>query len=95
MRLPLFSSVPRGDTPNLIGIQDEAITNIPTVLVCPLRAGLKLTPVRVEVHRNGKSLIACPELSRPIHRSGLRYLGRLDTDVSRELMERFRALLAH
>ena len=94
MKLPLYSSTSRSDAPNLIGLQDEGIHMIPTVLVCPLRVGLKLTPARFEVVHGDRTLIACPELTRPIRRTALRPMGRLNEELSRELMARFLSLFA-
>ena len=94
MRLPLYSSTTRGDVPNLVGLQDEAIHTIPTILVCPIRVGLQLTPARFEVAHGDRTFIACPELTRPIRRAALRPMGRLSEALSSELMRRFLALLA-
>ena len=94
MRLPLYSSTARGEVPNLVGLQDEGIHTIPTILVCPIRLGLQLTPARFEITHGDRTFIACPELSRPIRRTALRPMGRLSETLSSELMERFLALLA-
>lgn len=94
MRLALYASTPRATAPNLVAVQDEVFGALPTVLVCPLKAGLALTAVRAEVFWEGKTLVACPELTRPIRRPALRFLGRLDDLTSRLVMERFQSLLA-
>ena len=95
MRLPLYSSTSRSETPNLAGLQDEAMHRIPTVLVCPLRTGLKLTHARLEIEHEKSTLIACPDLVRPIRRTALRFIGRLNEVHSREIMRLFLGLLAH
>lgn len=94
MRLALYSSVPKSTAPNLVALQDEALAALPTVLVCPLKAGIALTALRVEVRWGQDKLVACTELARPIRRTALRPFGRLDDALSREIMARFRQLLA-
>lgn len=94
MKLALYSSVPRSDAPNLVALQDEALAAVPTVLVCPLKAGVALTALRAEVSWGGQVLIACTELARPIRRTALRPMGWLDDAASRAIMDRFHRLLA-
>jgi hypothetical protein len=94
MRLALYASVPDAVAPNLVALQDEALTALPTVLVCPLRPGVALTSLRVEVPWANQSLVACTDLARPIRRSVLRPMGRLDPVLSGAIMERFLHLLA-
>lgn len=94
MRLALYSSVPRGDFPNLVALQDEALAGLPTVLVCPFKTQAARTTVRVAVQWADANYIACVELTRPIRRTVLRPIGRLDEDSSSEIVERFKALLA-
>lgn len=94
MRLALYSSVPDAAAPNLIALQDEALTALPTVLVCPLKPRIARTSLRVEIPGEKESLIACCDLARPIRRTALRQMGWLDPRFSREVMERFLALLA-
>ena len=94
MRLALYASNMRATTPNLVALQDEALSALPTVLVCPLKAGVALTAVRVEVHWRRDRLIACGELIRPIRRTALRPMGALDEATSKLIMERFLKLLA-
>ncbi len=43
MRLALYSSTADALLPNLVALQDEDLAALPTVLVCPLKAGLTLT----------------------------------------------------
>ena len=71
MRLTAYSSIAGAALPNLIALQDERLAALPTVLVCPLKGGIALTSLRVEIPWAGKSLIACPELARPIRRNVL------------------------
>ena len=66
MRLALYLSVPQGDAPNLVALQDEALAALPTVLVCPLKERIALTPLRAEIAWGERTLIACTELARPI-----------------------------
>ena len=94
MRLAVYSSVLKSAEPNLVALQDEAFSALPTVLVCPLKAGIALTALRVEVRWGPETLIACAELARPIRRTALRPLGLLDETISREIMQRFLSLLA-
>ena len=72
MKLALYASVPDTVVPNLVALQDEALTALPTVLVCPLKAGVALTALRVEVPWGNQILIACSDLARPIRRAALR-----------------------
>lgn len=94
MRLALYASVPDLVAPNLVVLQDEALTALPTVLVCPLRAGIAITALRVEVPWGDRVLIACSDLARPIRRATLRPMGWLDPVLSQAIMERFLHLLA-
>ena len=94
MKLALYSSLPKGTAPNLLALQDEALGALPTVLVCPLKTGLGMTALRLEIRWGDLVLIACPELARPIRRTALRPLGWLDAELSRQVMERFLMLLA-
>ncbi|CAN5127698.1 hypothetical protein BH20VER2_BH20VER2_18980 [soil metagenome] len=94
MRLAVYSSVAGNALPNLIALQDEVLAALPTVLVCPLRAGMAVTALRVAVAWAGEALIACPELARPIRRTGLHRRGSLDEATSEEIMHRFHLLLA-
>ncbi|CAN5517748.1 hypothetical protein BH18VER2_BH18VER2_10720 [soil metagenome] len=94
MRLVAYSSIAGAELPNLVGLQDEKLGALPTVLVCPLKGGIALTSLRVEVQWAGKSLIGCPELARPIRRTALQAKGWLEEEPSRKIMERFQLLLA-
>ena len=94
MKLGLYNSTPRGHAPNLVALQDEAFGALPTVLVCPLKAGIALTALRAEVPWQGTTLVACTDLARPIRRTALRPMGRLDDAASRLVMSRFLQLLA-
>lgn len=94
MRLALYASVPKLRVPNLVALQDEALAALPTVLVCPLKRGIALTALRVEVSWGKDVLIACCDLARPIRRAVLRPMGWLDATRSALIMERFLHLLA-
>jgi hypothetical protein len=94
VRLALYNSVASAALPNLIALQDERLAALPTVLVCPLKGGITLTALRVGISWAGESLVACPELARPIRRTALHPKGWLDEPHSREIMDRFQLLLA-
>lgn len=94
MKLDLYCSVARGDLPNLISLQDSRLDFLPTVLVCPFRSVAEETVFRVAVDWNRRQFVACTELARPIRRTGLRSMGQLDEEQSREIMRRFIGLLA-
>ncbi len=94
MRLALYASVPDFAVPNLVALQDEALAALPSVLVCPLKPGIALTALRIEVPWGNQSLIACSDLARPIRRAVLRPMGWLDPALSQAIMERFLSLLA-
>ena len=94
MNLTLCSSLPEGDTPTLLALQDELLAALPTVFVCPLKAGMELTAIRMEVPWKNLVLVACPELTRRIRRTLLRPLGTLNAHLSAEVMQRFLLLLA-
>ena len=94
MRLALYNSTTRGQSPNLVALQDEAFNALPTVLVCPLKTGIALTALRTEVLWQGEKLVACTDLARPNRRTALRPMGRLDDATSRRVMARFLELLA-
>jgi mRNA-degrading endonuclease toxin of MazEF toxin-antitoxin module len=94
VKLALYASTPGATTPNLVALQDETFAALPTVLVCPLKAGMALTALRVEAVISGETLVICTELARPIRRTALRRMGELDDENSRLVMERFLSLLA-
>ena len=94
MKLAFYASVPDLLAPNLVALQDEALTALPTVLVCPLNSGIALTSLRIEVPWGDQVLIACTDLARPIRRTILRPMGWLDPMLSRAIMERFLHLMA-
>jgi hypothetical protein len=94
MRLALYASTPRSTVPNLLALQDEALTFLPTILVCPVKPDAALTALRAEIPWHDQKLTVCTDLARPIRRTALRPLGHLDVPVSRIVMERFLQLLA-
>ena len=94
MRLALYCSTAKGAAPNLVALQDEALAALPTVLVCPLKSGVALTALRVEVRWGRETLIACTDLARPIRRTALRPFGWLDESLSRRIIVCFLQLLA-
>ena len=95
MKLQLYSSTSRSAVPNLVSLQDDIFDGLPTVLVCPFGTDLEKTLFRVEVIWNDSQFVACPELTRPIHRKALRPIGQLSETASREIMNNLLSLLAH
>ncbi len=93
MRLALYSSVSRGETPNLVSIQDERLDFLPTVLVCPFRPGAEVTDFRVEAQWRDSTFVVCPDLTRPIRRTGLRFIDHLDEAASEVILTTFQHLL--
>lgn len=94
MRLALYASTTGTAEPNLVAIQDERLGALPSVLVCPLKRGMALTALRVEVQWRNELLTACPELTRPIRRTALHPKGWLDESHSLEIMSCVQRLLA-
>lgn len=94
MRLALYASVPKIEHPNLVALQDEALSALPTVLVCPCKRDIFITGIRFELLWKGEKLIVCPDLARPIRRTSLRPMGWLDAARSEAIMDRFLQLLA-
>ncbi len=94
MKLTAYTSVAGSPLPNLVALQDEKFVVLPTVLVCPFKAGIALTALRVEVPWADELLIACPELARPIRRTALHPKGWLDETHSRQIMQQFQLFLA-
>ena len=94
MRLALYSSIASAPLPNLIVVQNEDLLTLPPVLVCPLLGDTDLTSFRVAIEWETKRLVACPELTRPIRRSGLHARGWLEEEQSQQVMDRLQLLLA-
>jgi hypothetical protein len=94
MRLQLYTSKAEATGPNLVSLQHPGLFALPTVLVCPMRSGLALTPLRIEVLWAGESYVVACDLIRPISRKALRALGELDEHTSQAIMETFSRLLA-
>ena len=93
MRLELFSSVRDKNVPNLVSLQNPKLSALPTVLVCPMKESITVTPLRVAVnYGNRKFTVAC-DLLRPIHRQVLRPAGQLDERTSREILRTFFRML--
>lgn len=95
MRLGLFSSKTGSFAPNLVALQHPRLVALPTILACPMRQGLALTPLRVEAIWAGESYTVACDLIRPINRKALRLVGELDEQASRAILETFSRLLAH
>ena len=94
MRLQLYTSKPGTSDPNLVALQHPCLAALPTVLVCPLRAGMSRTPVRVEVRWRGKSFIVACDLIRPVNRKLLRAIGEFDDGTSQAILSTFLQLLS-
>jgi mRNA-degrading endonuclease toxin of MazEF toxin-antitoxin module len=95
MRLGLFSSKAGSPLhPNLVALQHPRLNGLPTVLVCPIQSRLALTPVRIEIVWEGKTLVVACDLVRPIHRQILRPVGEVDEQTSARILETFARLLA-
>ena len=94
MRLQLYTSKAGSSDPNLVALQHRGLAALPTVLVCPLRAGISRTPVRVEARWGGKSFIVACGLIRPVNRKLLRAIGELDEATSQAIVSTFLRLLA-
>ena len=94
MKLALYSSREAGAPPNLVAIQNPALGNLPTVLVCPLKESAALTDARVAMAWQGKNYVVLCDLARPINRKALRLVGELDAPTSQKIIETFVSLLA-
>ena len=94
MRLALYASKSGSADPNLVSLQHPALTAPPTILVCPLRSGMALTPLRVEIHWGGRSYVVACDLIRPINRRVLRPIGELAEADSRTILATFLRMLA-
>jgi hypothetical protein len=93
MKLQLFTSKPGAADPNLVSLQHPGLAALPTILVCPLRPGVALTPLRVEIFLGGRSFVVACDLIRPINRQLLRPMGELDESASRMILATFLRLL--
>ncbi|MFZ0711919.1 MAG: hypothetical protein WAM53_17900 [Terrimicrobiaceae bacterium] len=94
MRLQLYTSRAGATDPKLVSLQHPGLTALPTMLVCPMRSELALTPLRVNVLWGGESYVVACDLIRPISRKVLRPLGELDGRTSQTVIETFLRLLA-
>jgi len=93
MRLELFSSIREGNRPNLVSLQNTKLSALPTVLVCPLKESMAVTPLRFRFSHSGREWTVACDLLRPIHRQALRSMGQLDEKTSREILKVFLRLL--
>ncbi len=94
MRLQVYTSKSEGTDPNLVSLQHPGLTALPTILVCPLRSGIALTPLRVKILWGGRSYVVACDLLRPINRKILRPIGEMGEDDSRLILATFLRLLA-
>jgi hypothetical protein len=93
MRLQLYTSRPGTTDPNLVSLQHPGLAALPTMLVCPLRSGMALTPLRAEILWGGASYVVACDLIRPINRKVLRAVGELDERTSQAIFATFLRLL--
>jgi mRNA-degrading endonuclease toxin of MazEF toxin-antitoxin module len=93
VRLQIFSSTGNRDVPNLVGLQHPALSGLPTQLVCPVRAGISLTPLRVEMMWGEQKFVIACDLIRPIRSTALKPLGRLDLETSHRVLVTFNKML--
>lgn len=93
MRLELFSSVGDQNWPNLVSMQNPKLSALPTVLVCPLKDSMGMTPLRMRFSYGGKEWVVACDLLRPIHRRVLRPVGQLDEKTSAEILATFLQIL--
>ena len=94
MRLPLYCSTAKGTEPNLVGLQHPALSSLPTLLVCPLRPDIALTPLREKIYFADKEYIVACDLIHPINRKALRSMGELDPEPSSRIVVTFHLMLA-
>lgn len=93
MRLQLYTSKHGAADPNLVSLQHPGLAALPTILVCPLRSGMALTPLRVEIFWGRRSYVAACDLICPINRRALRAMGELYDRASRVILATFLRLL--
>ena len=93
MRLQLYTSKVGGTDPNLVSLQHPGLAALPTILVCPLRSGMALTPLRVEISWGGRPYVVACDLIRPINRRVLRAIGELDDRASQVILATILRLL--
>jgi len=94
MNLPLYSSTADLSRPNLVGLQHPGLAALPTQLVCPIREGLAVTPLRTRIQWSGAHYVVACDLLRPINTMALKRVGELDKTASSELLRTFQLLLA-
>ena len=94
MNLTLFSSIAGRAEPNLVSLQHPALDFLPTVLVCPIKAGEPVTNIRAVLTHGGREFTVLCELARPINRKALRSVGQVDAQTSRRIVDTFLRLLA-
>ena len=92
MRLQLYTSKTGAIDPNLVSLQHPSLAALPAV-VCPVRAGISRTPVRVEIRWGEKSFVVACDLIRPVNRKLLRPMGDLDEATSQAIFSTFLRLL--
>lgn len=93
MNLPLYSSTAEREIPNLVGLQHADLYALPTQLVCPLRAGVAVTPLREKIRWKGRDYVAICDLVRPIRTTALKQVGELDGESSGRVIRTFLRML--
>jgi hypothetical protein len=89
MRLQVYTSKADASDPNMVSLQHPDLIALPTILVCPMRSAMALTPLRVEIFWGGGSYVVACDLIRPINRKALRVVGELDEQTSQTIVETF------
>lgn len=93
MKLTLFSSIAGRVVPNLVSLQHPALEVLPTILVCPIKLAEPVTNVRTTlVWRQATYTVLC-DLVRPVNRRGLHFIGEVDDETSRQIVDAFLRLL--
>lgn len=94
MNLPLYTSTTDFSVPNLVGLQHPALASLPTQLVCPIRDGIALTPLREKIRWKSREFVVACDLIRPIRTTALKQLGALGNADSARVLETFQKILA-
>lgn len=93
MRLQVYTSKAGASGPNLVSLQHPGLIALPTMLVCPMRSAMALTPLRVQISWGDESYVVACDLIRPISRRALHALGELDEQTSQAIIATFVRLL--
>ncbi len=94
MRLALYRATRNGKEPTYVSIQDPQLTQLPTILVCPMQRKLEWNVFRAKVEWNDATYTVATDLARPVRRSGLVPMGEVSEEPSRAVLRAFESLLA-